>query len=477
MSEPQQPKVDEETLILSNLVGDKDFASKVAPHLKSDYFHEAAAKTVLELITKYMEVHIDPPTRETLHIELKNSHGLNETTFRDAKVLIDAMHKPAQEKHSRDWLIDMTEKFMKNRALYGALAKAATLLEEEKVEPGKAPRMLPTSIPDLLSEALSVGLDSHVGHDFVEDFEERFSFYHSPTQRIPFDIKRFNDITENGLPRKTLTAIIAGTNVGKTLLMCHQAAANLMAGYNVLYITLEMAEERIAERIDANLLDVSLSQVKEMNHDTFVKRVQRVKERTKGKLIIKEYPTASASTANFRSLLKELSIKKRFRPDIIYVDYINICASSRFKAGANVNSYTIIKAIAEELRGLAVEYNLPIVTATQTTRSGLHSSDVDMSDTAESIGLPYTVDLMYAVMTSDDLQRAGHMLVKQLKNRLSDVTRIPRFLIGVDRDKMRIFDVDEGAQDLDRPSAQRVISGSGQVAKTRLSDRFKGKFN
>jgi archaellum biogenesis ATPase FlaH len=378
------------------------------------------------------------PTKDALTIELDN----DKTIAAYFNEVVDiATQLDDQPESNIEWLLDQTERFCQDKALYNAIMKSIQIIENDKEKLSKG------SIPQILSEALSVSFDSHIGHDFLEDSDARYDFYHKKEKKIPFDLDYFNKITKGGLPNKTLNVVLAGTGVGKSLFMCHCAAANPSKGNNVLYVTMEMSEERIAERIDANLLNVTVDELTMLPKDAYEKKIERVRQKTNSKLIIKEYPTASAGAGHFRHLLNELKLKRNFRPDIIYVDYLNICVSSRLKYGANVNSYTYIKAIAEELRGLAVEFDLPIVTATQTTRSGFTSSDIGLEDTSESFGLPATADFMFALISSEELQDLNQMMVKQLKNRYSDPGANRRFVIGVDRSKMRLYDVEQNAQE------------------------------
>lgn len=439
-----------ERTVLSHLVHDEAYSRYVLPHIKTDYFTAEPEKLVFKLIEEYSIKYNALPSKEALVIDLKNTPGVPEKLYQDAKTIVDGLVRDSLT--DRKWLIDKTEKFCRDRALYNALIEASIILEDKS---GKA---MPDSIPDLLSDALSVGFDNRVGHDYLEDFSHRFEFYHRREERISFGLEKFDDITKGGIARKTLTVILAGTGVGKTLMMCNFAATHLMDGKNVLYITLEMAEEKIAERIDANLLNVRVDELTTLTEEAYRAKVARVREKTLGKLIIKEYPTASAHAGHFRALLKELKIKKNFVPDVVFVDYLAICASSRIKPGAGANSYTLVKSIAEELRGLAGEYNVPVITAAQVTRSGMGSSDVDLTDTSESIGLPFTADLMFAVISTEELDKLGQLLVKQLKNRFDDPARLRRFVIGVDKPKMRLFDADQSAQanlmDSKPPAAQ-----------------------
>lgn len=428
-----------EELIFTNLIHTEDFARQALPHLKSEYFHDVVERKIFNIIDDYVGKYNKPPTPEAVIIELSNTDGLSEDQYKVAKDTIKGL--PVPENKDVTWLVDQTEKFCQDKAIYNAIMNSIKILDDKQGKLSKG------SIPQLLTEALGVSFDTSIGHDFIENFENRYNFYHTKEFRIPFDLEYFNKITKGGLPRKTLNICLAGTGVGKSLFMCHCAAANLMQGLNVLYITMEMAEERIAERIDANLLSVTMDELEQLPKETYVKRMTRLKEKTTGRLVIKEYPTSSAGSANFRHLLNELRLKKNFQPDIVYIDYLNICASSRIKSGANVNSYTLIKSIAEELRGLAVEFNVPIVSATQTTRSGYGNSDVELTDTSESFGLPATADFMFALITSEELDDLGQLMVKQLKNRYNDPSRYKRFVIGVDRSRMKLFDAEDSAQD------------------------------
>ena len=428
-----------EKTIFGNLINREDYGRKVIPFLKSEYFNDKVDRTLFSLIDEYVHKYNRFPTKEALTIDLESINGLDDNTFKSARETIDELtYDPNTE---LDWIVEKTEKFCQEKAVYNAIMQSIQIIDGKDQKLGKG------SIPQILNDALAVSFDTNIGHSFLDDAESRYDFYHRKEIRIPFNLEYFNAITKGGLPRKTLNVALAGTGVGKTLFMCHAAAGNMIDGKNVLYITMEMAEERIAERIDANLLDVSMDELETMPRDVYDKKIARIKGKTTGKLIIKEYPTSSAGSANFRHLINELKLKKNFTPDIIYIDYINICASSRIKYNANVNSYTYVKAIAEELRGLAVEFNVPIVTATQTTRSGYSNSDVDLTDTSESFGLPATADFMFALITSEELQELNQILVKQLKNRYNDPSRHRRFVIGVDRAKMKLYDVEDNAQD------------------------------
>ena len=427
-----------EKLILSHLIYSEDFTRSVLPYVVPKYFEDTTERLIYEEIEKYVKRHNGLPTKEALLIEIDQKEGLHETMFDNATKYITDIEQP--EGGVTPWLLEQTEKFCQDRALYLAVVDSINILE------GKNDKLTKGALPDLLSEALSVSFDPNVGHDYTDDVEERYEFYHKKEERIEFDLDMFNKITKGGLPQKTLNICLAGTGVGKSLFMCHHASACLTQGKNVLYITLEMAEERIAERIDANLLDVSLDGLIDLPKSMYVKKVEKVKAKTTGKLIVKEYPTAAASTLHFKNLLQELNLKRNFKPDIIFVDYLNICCSARIKAGANVNTYTYVKAIAEELRGLAVEYNLPIVSATQTTRSGFTSTDLGLEDTSESFGLPATADFMFAIISTDELEEINQILVKQLKNRYNDPTSNKKFIVGIDRAKMRLYDVEQKAQ-------------------------------
>lgn len=435
-----------ETTILSNLVKDENYARKVVPFVKTDYFQNIAERIVFNKIHDYMNEYGGAPSADTILIELQNDQSLSESDYTVSVSLVDSF-KEYTDDHEREWLVNKTEQFCQEKAVYNAIMESIHIID------GKAKKQK-DAIPSILSDALSVSFDNHIGHDFLDDYELRYDFYHRVEERIPFDIDYLNKITKGGVPNKSLNIILAGTGVGKSLAMCHFAASNLMDGKNVLYITMEMAEEKIAERIDANLMDVPLDQLMELPKDMYDKKIEKLRARTPGKLIIKEYPTAGAHAGHFRHLVNELKIKKGFEPDIIYVDYLNICASSRMKGlGGSVNTYSYVKSIAEELRGLAVEKDVPIWSATQTTRSGYSSSDVGLEDTSESFGLPATADLMLAVISTEELQDLDQVMVKQLKNRYNDPTMNKRFVVGIDRARMKLYDVEESAQNglLDGP--------------------------
>jgi replicative DNA helicase len=421
-----------ETTILRNLLCNEQFYRKVVPFVKPDYFNEVHEKVIYEEVWNFASNYELVPTKEVLIINLENRKDLNEEVYQNAVKTITELNDSSVE---HQWLLDTTEKWCKDRAIYLAL------LESIKIADGGNQKISKDAIPAILQEALAVSFDEHVGHDYIENSAERFEFYHKTEQKIPFALEKFNLITKGGLPNKTLNVALAGTGVGKSLFMCDFAAHCLSMGQNVLYITLEMAEEKIAERIDANLLGVNIKDIAELPEAIFQGRINELKRKTQGRLIIKEYPTASAHAGHFKGLLNELQLKKTFKPQIIFIDYLNICSSARYK-GAIVNSYTYVKAIAEELRGLAVEHNVPVVSATQTTRSGYGNSDVDLTDTSESFGLPATADFMFALISTEDLEKDGHILVKQLKNRYNDPTFNKRFLVGVDRAKMKLYNVD-----------------------------------
>ena len=427
-----------EQTIFANLTFNEDYARKVIPFIKKEYFQSRIDQTLFTIIAKFVDKYNSFPTKTALVVEVDSYVGLTEDESEKLTKQIESLEdKPAD----LQWLLDETEKFCQDKAIYNAIYQSIGILDDKNGKEDKG------AIPLILSDALGISFDNHIGHDLLEDIDSRYEYYHRKENRVPFDLDYLNRITKGGIPNKTLNIILAGTNVGKSLFMCHCAASNVTKGKNVLYITMEMAEERIAERIDANLLNVSLDELSLLPRDVYEKKIERVKSATPGKLIIKEYPTASAGSAHFRHLLNELKLKKNFVPEIIYIDYLNICASSRLKYGANVNSYTYIKAIAEELRGLAVEFNVPIVSATQTTRSGFTSSDLGLEDTSESFGLPATADLMIALISTEELQEMNQLMVKQLKNRYGDPAIHRRFVIGVDRAKMKLYDVEQHAQD------------------------------
>ena len=423
--------------ILKNLVHNETYTRQVIPFIEPDYFEERSDKIVFEEIAKFLSLYDKNPTKEVLHIEVEKRVDINEEEYKNIEQLISALDNTESES---EWLLNTTEEWCKQRAIYLALIKSIQIAD------GQDEHKKPDAIPNILSDALAVGFDQHVGHDYLDDSEDRYAYYHRVENKTPFDLEYFNKITSGGLSDKTLNIALAGTGVGKSLFMCHVASSVLLQGKNVLYITLEMAEEKIAERIDANLLDTNIRDIQELPEKIFNKKINSLCKKTKGKLIVKEYPTASAHCGHFRSLLQELKLKKSFTPDIIFVDYLNICASSRYRSAINVNSYSYVKAIAEELRGLAVEAGLPIVSATQTTRSGFANSDPNLTDTSESFGLPATADLMFALVSTEDMEALNQIMVKQLKNRYNDPTINKRFVVGIDRAKMRLYDVEQGAQ-------------------------------
>ena len=427
-----------EFLILRNLLYNEEYLRKVLPFIKSEYFEDNNQKIVFEEILSFVQEYNKLATKEILCIEVENRKEITDTSFKEVVHLINNLNDVPVE---LNWILDTTEKWCRDRAIYLAL------MDSIHIADGKDKDRNRDSIPSILSDALAVSFDTHVGHDYLEDYEQRYESYHKKEEKLEFDLEFFNKITKGGLPNKTLNIALAGTGVGKSLFMCHVAASILLQGKNVLYITLEMAEERIAERIDANLLNVPIQEISELPKQIFETKVTNLAKKTQGSLIIKEYPTASAHSGHFKSLLNELALKKSFRPDIIFIDYLNICSSSRYRGNLSVNSYSYIKAIAEELRGLAVEFNVPIVSATQTTRSGYGSSDVELTDTSESFGLPATADLMFALISTEELEGLGQILVKQLKNRYNDPTIHKRFVIGIDRAKMRLYDCEQSAQD------------------------------
>jgi len=426
-----------ETTILRNLVFNEDFSRKVIPFIEPDYFEERQEKIIFEEITKFIVKYGSAITVEALNIEIENRTDLNESEIKETRDISNTLHDSAVEPQ---WLLDTTEKWCRDRAIYLALMESIHIADGEDEKKNR------DAIPSILSDALAVSFDSHIGHDYLNDYEERYESYHRKEDKIPFDLEYFDKITKGGLPNKTLNVALAGTGVGKSLFMCHVASSVLLQGKNVLYITLEMAEEKIAERIDANLLNVNIQDITDLPRKMFETKVTNLSKKTQGTLIIKEYPTAAAHSGHFKALLNELALKKSFKPDIIFIDYLNICASSRFKGGANINSYTLVKSIAEELRGLAVETNVPIMSATQTTRSGFVSSDIGLEDTSESFGLPATADLMFALISTEELEELNQICVKQLKNRYNDPTMNKRFVIGIDRAKMRLYDVEMDAQ-------------------------------
>jgi len=426
-----------EALVLRSLIHDEEYARRTLPFLKPEYFMDRTERVVYETIAEFISKYNKSPTVEIITIDLSNRDGLSEEEFKQGKELLGELAD--FDKPDTKWLINATEKFCRDKAVYNAIMESIQIID------GKGNKTQ-NAIPEILSTALAVSFDVHVGHDFIEDYNERFDFYHQIERKMPFDLEYMNKITQGGVPSKTLNVILAGTGVGKSLFMCHHAANCLITGNNVLYITCEMAEERIAERIDANLMDITMDDLKKLPKDIYTRKMQRIMSSTSSKLIIKEYPTATANAMHFEALLDELRLKKNFKPDVVFIDYLNICASSRFKANSNVNSYTYVKAIAEELRGMAVKYDVPIFTATQTNREGFANSDVELTNTSESFGLPATADFMVALISTEELEELGQLMVKQLKNRYGDPSAYRRFVIGVDRSKMKLFDLDAAAQ-------------------------------
>ena len=427
-----------EILILKNLLYSETYARKVLPFIKKDYFDDNNQRIIFEEISNFISEYNKLATKEILCIEIENRKDINDSTFKEIVDVVNSLEEVVSE---LEWILDTTEKWCRDRAIYMALMESIYIAE------GNDEKRNRDAIPSILSDALGVSFDNHIGHDYLNDYEERYELYHRKEDKIPFDLEYFNKITKGGLPNKTLNIALAGTGVGKSLFMCHVASSVLLQGRNVLYITMEMAEERIAERIDANLLNVPIQEITELPKLIFENKVTNLCKKTQGQLIIKEYPTASAHAGHFRALLNELALKKSFRPDIVFIDYLNICASERYRGNSSVNSYSYIKSIAEELRGLAVEANVPIISATQTTRSGYGSSDVELTDTSESFGLPATADLMFALISSEELENLGQIMVKQLKNRYGDPTVNKRFVVGIDRAKMRLYDCEQNAQD------------------------------
>ena len=449
-----------ETTILRNLVHDEDYLRKVVPFIEPDYFSDRSDRLVFEGIAEFIVKYDKPATQEILSIELENNTSVTEEEYKQIKQIITDL-SPAPV--NIDWLMETTEKWCRDKAIYLALMESIKIADGQHEKKGR------DAIPNILSDALAVSFDNHIGHDYLNDYEERYEAYHRKEDRIPFDLEYFNKITKGGLPNKTLNVALAGTGVGKSLFMCHVASSVLLQGRNVLYITAEMAEEKIAERIDANLLNVNIQELSELPKVMFENKVNNLAKKTQGQLIIKEYPTATAHVGHFRALLNELALKKSFKPDIIFVDYLNICASSRYKGSANINSYTIVKSIAEELRGLACEAKVPIVSATQTTRSGFGSSDVELTDTSESFGLPATADLMFALISTEELEQLGQIMVKQLKNRYGDPTVNKRFIVGIDRAKMRLYDCEQTAQD-------DILDSGQESGYDEPESKFKSKF-
>ena len=453
-----------ERTALRNLIHNEEYSRKVLPFIKEDYFSDRLERLLFKEIYKFITKFNALPTKEALSIEINDSKDINEDEYKKVTDIIATLNP---EKINLEWLVETTEKFCKDRAIHNAILSGIQIID------GKDKKHTPEYLPDLLSDALSVSFDQKVGHDYLLETKERFDFYKKKEERLELDLDYFNKITRGGIPSKTLNICLAGTGVGKTMFMTHLASSVLLQGKNVLYITLEMAEERIAERIDANLLNVGMSDLEELPYQMYETKINKLQSKTTGQLIIKEYPTATAHTGHFKNLISELALKKSFKPDIVFVDYLNICASSRFKSGANVNSYTYIKAIAEELRGLAVEHDIPIFSATQTTRGGYVSSDVGLEDTSESFGLPATADFMFALISSEELEEKNQIMVKQLKNRYNDPTLNRKFIVGVDRSKMRLYDVEQSAQTDLVDSGQKDVSSNNKFKKLGQFSDFK----
>ena len=457
-----------EQTILRNLIFNEDYSRKVLPFVKPEYFSDRTERLIYIEVNDFILKYNALPSFESLVISVKDKNGLQEQEVKNYVDYLGEINKDKAETSEMDWLLDTTEKFCQEKAIYNAVLDSIQILDgKDKQGHDKG------AIPQILSDALAVTFDTNVGHDYLQDSDSRYEFYHRKEERIPFDLDYFNKITKGGLPAKTLNIALAGTGVGKSLFMCHVAAGAMVQGKNVLYITLEMAEEKIAERIDANLLNVNLDDLMQLPKDIYDKKVARVKDMCTGKLIIKEYPTASASVSHFRALLNELNLKRNFLPDIIFIDYLNICSSSRLKVGSNVNTYSYIKSIAEEIRGLAVEFNVPIVSATQTTRSGFTSSDPGLEDTSESFGLPATADLMFALVASEELEALGQIMVKQLKNRYNDPSYLKRFVLGVDRGKMKLYDVEQSAQSLSDSGQDKPLNSFGNNERP-VKQKFSG---
>ena len=449
-----------ETTILNNLFFQEDYTRKVLPFLKEEYFGLRTEKILFKEVYKFVEKYNNLPTKESILIELSQRKDINEEEHNTLKDYVNSITKLDSDPQ---WLLDTTERFCKDKAVHNAVLDGIKILDK------KDSKRTPEAIPSILADALAVSFDQHIGHDYIDDADDRFKWYHTKETKYQFDLDYMNRITKGGVPSKTLNIALAGTGVGKSLFMCHCASAYLAQGLNVLYITLEMAEERIAERIDANLLDVTMDDLHTMPKDLYDNKMEKIRQKTGGKLIIKEYPTASAHAGHFRALFNELALKKSFKPDVVFIDYLNICASSRFKGG-NIGSYFYIKAIAEELRGLAVEFNVPLFSATQTTRTGFMSTDIGLEDTAESFGLPATADFMFAIISNDDLEALGQLKIKQLKNRYNDPAINRSFIIGVDRAKMRLYDVGQQAQNIVDSNQQEEQPKEKDIAYDKFSD-------
>ena len=457
-----------EKTILRNLLRNDDYTRKVLPFIKDEYFSAEEDRVLYKEIKDFVIKYNKAPTYDALQIEVDSLHSLKEDQVKNINATINDFRSNTDDTNI-DWLVDSTEKFCQEKALYHAIMSSIEIMNN------KNGALTTGAIPTILSDALAVSFDPNVGHDYLEDFDKRYDYYHRVLEKIPFDLEFFNKITKDGLPKKTLNIALAGTGVGKSLFMCHVAASCLNQGKNVLYITLELAEEEVAKRIDANLMNITFEDLMALSKDMYEKKANMIKSKTNGKLIVKEYPTAGASSMHFKALLNELNLKKSFKPDIIFVDYLNICMSSRVKPGSNINSYTYIKSIAEELRGLAVEFEVPLVSATQTTRSGFTSSDVGLEDTSESFGLPATADFMFALISTEELQALGQIMVKQLKNRYNDPTLNKRFMLGIDRSKMKLYDVENSAQmDIVDSGQTSSVSKIPQKQFGNNKDKFKG---
>ena len=454
-----------EKTILLNLLRNENFTRKVLPFIKPEYFTVEADRILYTEIQNFILKYNTPPTKDALLIEIDALRNIKEDQVRDIKSTLDSIKDI--EEPNQDWLVDSTEKFCQEKALYHAIMKSIEIMDK------KTGTLTTGAIPSILSDALAVSFDPNVGHDYLGQFEDRFEYYHQVLEKIPFDLDFFNKITKNGLPKKTLNIALAGTGVGKSLFMCHVAASCLNMGKNVLYITLELAEQEVAKRIDANLMNITFDDLMALPKELYLKKAQSLKSKTNGTLIVKEYPTAGAGSMHFKALLNELNLKKSFKPDIIFIDYLNICMSSRIKPGNGVNSYTYIKSIAEELRGLAVEFEVPVVSATQTTRSGYVSTDIGLEDTSESFGLPATADFMFALISSEQLEQLGQIMVKQLKNRYNDPSANKKFVIGIDRSKMKLYDVEDSAQDI-VDSGQKGVDDKMVNSIMKKTDKFKG---
>lgn len=453
-----------QTTILRNLLHNEEYTRRVVPFLKKEYF-EGPQKVVFESIVQFVSKYNKLPTSEALGIEISNSESLSEEYAGEASSILSDISE--KKEVDEQWLEDQTEKWCQDRAIYLAIMESINIID------GRHKELSKNALPDLLKDALAVSFDTSVGHDYINDADERYEFYHRQEEKIPFDLDYMNRITKGGLPRKSLNICIAGTNVGKSMFMCHHAASVLTQGKNVLYITLEMSEERIAERIDANLMNVPLDQLENLSYDQYTNKIGNIAKRNIGKLIIKEYPTGAAHAGHFRALLEELKLKRDFTPDIIFLDYLNISASSRMRGlGGSINTYSLVKSIAEEIRGLAIEYDLPIMTATQSNRDGFGNSDMDLNNTSESFGVPATADLMFALISNEELQKLGQVMVKQLKNRYSDTSQNKRFVLGVDKSKMRFYDVEDSAQTLIDSGDDTPVFDSTTIGSRMSANKF-----